>query len=66
MCDGGRVRVDGVDVRDVTQASLRAQMGIVPQDSFLFAGTVADNIRYGQLNATRCRSRGRRARRQRP
>ncbi len=48
----GAVRVDGFDLRDVTQASLRAQMGIVPQDSFLFAGSVADNIRYGRLNAT--------------
>jgi ATP-binding cassette, subfamily B, multidrug efflux pump len=50
--DEGAVSVDGVDIRSVTQASLRGQMGIVPQDSFLFAGTVADNIRYGRLNAT--------------
>ena len=48
----GRVLVDGVDVRTVTAASLRRQMGIVPQNSFLFAGTVADNIRYGRLEAT--------------
>jgi ABC-type multidrug transport system fused ATPase/permease subunit len=48
----GAVTIDGVDVRDVTQASLRSQMGIVPQDSFLFAGTIADNIRYGKLDAT--------------
>lgn len=49
---GGRVLVDGVDVRAVTMASLRGQMGIVPQSSFLFAGTVADNIRYGRLTAS--------------
>jgi len=49
---GGRVRIDGHDVRDITMASLRSQMGIVLQDSFLFAGTVADNIRYGRLDAT--------------
>ena len=48
----GEVLVDGYDVRDVTLASLRAQMGMVPQDSFLFSGTVADNIRYGRLDAT--------------
>jgi ABC-type multidrug transport system fused ATPase/permease subunit len=48
----GAVRVDGVDVRDVTRASLRSQMGVVLQDNFLFAGTVADNIRYGRLEAT--------------
>ena len=49
---GGRVLVDGVDVRDVTQASLRRQMGVVLQDSFLFAGSLADNIRYGRLDAS--------------
>ena len=49
---GGRVTVDGMDVRDVTLASLRGQLGIVPQNSFLFSGTVADNIRYGRLSAT--------------
>jgi ABC-type multidrug transport system fused ATPase/permease subunit len=43
----GAVLVDGVDVRDVTQRSLRAQMGLVSQEPFLFAGTVADNIRFG-------------------
>ena len=47
----GRVTIDGLDVRDVTRASLRAQMGIVLQDSFLFSGTIADNIRYGRLGA---------------
>jgi len=48
----GAVRVDGYDVRRVTQASLRRQMGVVPQDTFLFSGTVMDNIRYGRLDAT--------------
>ena len=48
----GAVRIDGSDVRDVTQASLRAQLGIVLQDTFLFDGTIRDNIRYGRLNAT--------------
>ena len=49
---GGAVRIDGYDVRDVTQASLHAQLGIVLQDTFLFTGTVGDNIRYGRLDAT--------------
>ena len=49
---GGAVLIDGHNVRDVTQASLRAQLGIVLQDSFLFDGTIRDNIRYGRLNAT--------------
>ncbi len=48
----GRVLVDGHDVRAVTRASLRRQIGIVLQDSFLFAGSVAENIRYGRLAAT--------------
>lgn len=48
----GRIAIDGVDVREVTRASLRSQMGLVLQDSFLFSGTVADNIRYGRLAAT--------------
>ncbi|MFN2199790.1 MAG: ABC transporter ATP-binding protein [Caldilineaceae bacterium] len=43
----GAVTIDGIDVRSVTQHSLRAQMGLVPQDPFLFSGTVAGNIRYG-------------------
>jgi ATP-binding cassette subfamily B protein len=49
----GRVLIDGHDVRDVTAASLRAQLGIVPQESFLFSGTVADNIAFGRPDATR-------------
>jgi ABC-type multidrug transport system fused ATPase/permease subunit len=47
----GVVRIDGVDLRSVTQQSLRRQMGLVPQDPFLFSGTVRDNIRFGQLGA---------------
>jgi len=48
----GAVRIDGHDVRTVTRASLRSQMGIVLQDTFLFSGTILDNIRYGQLDAS--------------
>lgn len=50
--DSGVVRVDGVDVSAVTQDSLRSHMGLVLQDPFLFSGTVAENIRYGRLDAT--------------
>jgi ABC-type multidrug transport system fused ATPase/permease subunit len=50
--DEGAVLVDDIDVRDVKQRSLRAQMGIVPQDPFLFPGTIADNIRFGQPEAS--------------
>ncbi len=49
----GSVSIDGIDVRDVTLRSLRRNIGIVQQDVYLFAGTVADNIRYGKLDATR-------------
>jgi ATP-binding cassette subfamily B protein/subfamily B ATP-binding cassette protein MsbA len=49
---GGAIRIDGHDIRDVTQASLRSQLGVVLQDTFLFGGTVRDNIRYGRLDAT--------------
>ncbi|MEM7034499.1 MAG: ABC transporter ATP-binding protein [Chloroflexota bacterium] len=48
----GQVFIDDVNIREVTRSSLRSQMGIVLQDNFLFSGTVADNIRYGRLNAT--------------
>lgn len=48
----GVIKVDGIDIRTVTQASLRSQLGIVLQDTFLFGGTIMDNIRYGQLNAS--------------
>ncbi len=50
--NSGSVKVDGVDVADVTLESLRSQMGIMMQDSFIFSGTIADNIRYGKLDAT--------------
>jgi ABC-type multidrug transport system fused ATPase/permease subunit len=49
----GRITIDGVDLRDVTQASLRHQLGIVPQEGFLFAGTVHDNIAFGRPAASR-------------
>jgi ATP-binding cassette subfamily B multidrug efflux pump len=48
---GGRVTIDGTDVRSVTEDSLLAQIAIVPQESLLFSGTVRDNIRYGQPTA---------------
>ncbi len=48
----GRILVDGQDVREVTQRSLRHNIGIVQQDVFLFAGTILDNIRYGRPEAT--------------
>jgi len=44
----GRITIDGLDLNDVTQASLRRQLGVVPQEGFLFAGTVADNIAFGR------------------
>jgi ATP-binding cassette subfamily B protein len=50
---GGRIQVDGTDLRDVTQESLRLQLGIVPQEGFLFAGTVADNIAFGRPGIAR-------------
>jgi ATP-binding cassette subfamily B protein len=48
----GAVLVDGIDVRKLTQASLRRNIGIIQQDVFIFAGTVMDNIRYGRPDAT--------------
>lgn len=48
----GAIRIDGHDVRDVTLASLREQIGIVPQDTALFNTTIEENIRYGRLDAT--------------
>jgi len=48
----GRILIDDTDVREVTQSSLRSQIGVVPQDPFLFTGTIADNIRFGRLDAT--------------
>ena len=47
----GRITIDGVDLNDVTQESLRRQLGIVPQEGFLFAGTVAENIAFGKPDA---------------
>ena len=44
--------IDGIDIRDVTIESLRRQVGVMMQDSFIFSGTVLDNIRYGKLDAT--------------
>ena len=49
---GGAILVDGKDIRDLTFESLRKNIGIVQQDVYLFAGTIADNIRYGKLDAT--------------
>jgi ATP-binding cassette subfamily B protein len=47
----GRITIDGVDLREVSQASLRRQLGIVPQEGFLFAGTVRENIAFGRPDA---------------
>jgi ATP-binding cassette subfamily B protein len=49
--EGGALTVDGIDIRDMTLASLRGQIGIVQQDVFLFGGSIRDNIAYGRLNA---------------
>ena len=49
---GGRILIDGHDISQVTLKSLRSQMGIMLQDSFIFSGTIMDNIRYGRLDAT--------------
>src|SRR6476660_1180598 len=49
--DGG-ITIDGIDLREVSQASLRHQLGIVPQEGFLFAGTVAENIAFGRPDAS--------------
>jgi ATP-binding cassette subfamily B protein len=48
----GRITIDGTDIRDMTLASLRRQIGIVQQDVFLFAGTIRENIAYGRLGAS--------------
>ena len=48
----GRVLIDGHDLRDVTERSLRSQLGIVPQEGFLFSGTIRDNIAFGRPDAT--------------
>jgi ATP-binding cassette subfamily B protein len=49
---GGRITIDGHDINDVTQQSLRSQLGVVPQEGFLFAGTVRDNIAFARPDAT--------------
>jgi ATP-binding cassette, subfamily B, bacterial len=49
----GRITIDGTDLREVTQSSLRRQLGIVPQEGFLFAGSIADNIAFGRPAASR-------------
>ena len=50
--EGGRVVYDGIDVRDIKKESLRRSLGMVLQDTHLFTGTIADNIRFGKLDAT--------------
>ena len=50
--DSGQILIDGIDISRTTIKSLRSQMGVMLQDSFIFAGTVADNIRYGKLEAS--------------
>ncbi len=50
--DSGSIKIDGIDIRDVTLNSLREQIGIVPQETLLFSTTVMENIRYGRLDAT--------------
>jgi ATP-binding cassette, subfamily B, bacterial len=49
---GGAISIDGIDIRDMTQASLRAQIGIVQQDVFLFGTSIRDNVAYGRLGAS--------------
>jgi ATP-binding cassette subfamily B multidrug efflux pump len=51
--DGGRITLDGVNIADMTREGLRSTMGMVLQDAWLFGGTIADNIAYGKLGATR-------------
>lgn len=50
--DSGTIRIDGEDIKGVTLESLRKQMGVMLQDTFIFSGTIMDNIRYGRLDAT--------------
>ncbi|MBO4478515.1 MAG: ABC transporter ATP-binding protein [Lachnospiraceae bacterium] len=50
--DSGAITIDGVNIQDVTIKSLRKQMGVMLQDSFIFSGTIMDNIRYGNMEAT--------------
>ena len=50
--NGGSIKIDGHDVRDFNRSELREMFGMVLQDTWLFHGTISDNIRYGKLNAT--------------
>ncbi|WP_163277882.1 ATP-binding cassette domain-containing protein, partial [Klebsiella aerogenes] len=50
--DSGAITVDGIDIRDMTLASLRSQIGVVQQDVFLFGGSIRENIAYGRLDAS--------------
>ena len=50
---GGSIKIDGHDLRDISQASLRSQMGVVLQETYLFSGSIYDNISYAKENATR-------------
>lgn len=50
--DSGQILIDGIDINSVTIKSLRRQMGVMMQDSFIFAGTIMDNIRYGNMEAS--------------
>ena len=50
--NGGSIRIDGADIRDIKRGDLRRALGLVLQDTFLFSGTVMENIRYGRLDAT--------------
>lgn len=52
-CDSGTIRIDGTDIKEATLDSLRQQVGIVPQETILFNGSVYDNILYGRLDATK-------------
>jgi len=60
--EGGRITIDGIDIRDMTLHSLRSQIGIVQQDVFLFAGTIRENIAYGRLDASEAEIRAAAAR----
>ncbi len=51
--DEGAIRIDGIDIRDISQRSLRSQIGVVLQETFLFSGTIYDNISYAKPDATR-------------
>src|SRR5699024_11195308 len=50
--DGGRITIDGIDIRELTRDQLRSRTGMVLQDTWLFKGTIRENIRYGRLDAT--------------